>query len=255
MHIDETIMARGRDPAALLAFFMAQRSGSRALVAWLQRHLAKSEVYYYRNVDPFVHWRRSNAEILRSFRVYYAFSEFRPMDMGRPLVAFSVARHPVYRIASLYEMSKVEKTHRYHELSLRATLRDYYREGSADMPNYFHNVNCYRICERHSFDMALETMGSHYGLVGLTEHLDRLSAKLASTYGWPLDPLPPATPDAAKYEALVDPATFAEIAEGNAEDIKLYDYLNGLARAPQSKPTRQRMTQGRRSAKPSLGMR
>jgi hypothetical protein len=238
MYVNDAILERGRDPRSLLAFFFSQRTGSSALTRWLHLKFAKSEVYFFRNVDPFIHWRKLDAETIRDFRVYCAFSEFRPMDFERPVVAFSVVRHPFHRIVSLYEMSKRDKLHRLHELALRTTFEEYYREAAAERPGYFHNVNCYRIAEKPVADAAIEAMGKHYGLVGPTEKLGAMTEKLIEAYGWPLTPLPPASPDEVKYKSYLESPAYEEIVANNREDIKLFDYVTSLGKesAPPPKP-------------------
>ena len=63
MYVDELKLALGQRDDVLLAFFHAQRTGGSAFVRWLKSVLGTTAVYDYRNVDPFIHWVRSNRQL------------------------------------------------------------------------------------------------------------------------------------------------------------------------------------------------
>lgn len=229
--LNTPVLDRGGEEGALLGFFLAQRCGSSALLRWVQGQLGAERVYDYRNVDPFIHWNRQVAGTLDGYAVYSGFSDFRPpKDLRRPFCAFSTVRHPLHRLASLYAMSQRDQLHVYHDLAVRSSFGEYYREGSADRPYYFQNLCCRRIGGRPSFEAALEAMDEYFGIVAVTDALPVMTALLISAYGWDTDPLP--TPDDTSDERYASevPADLRErILEDNAEDLRLFDHV--MARA------------------------
>ena len=226
MFVNKDVFATARSEDALLGFFFAQRTGSRALVRWISETIPWDKVYYYRNVPNFVHWKKTPSEDLKNSLAYAGFSEFVPRDLGgRPFAAFSLVRHPVYRIASLYEVSKRDKLLVYHRVAAASSFEDFYRHVAADRPYYFSNLCCYRIANQVSFAAAQEAMSKHYAAVGLTDQIAAMTRRIADDIGWSIEPLADETSDVVKYAKYLESPALDEILSNNREDLRLFEYV------------------------------
>ena len=235
MFINKETFEKARSKNALLGFFFAQRTGSRALVRWLGGKIPSEKLYFYRNVPNFVHWKKTPDDVLEQAQAYAGFSDFVPRDLGgRPFAAFSVVRHPLFRIASLYEVSKRDKLLVYHPIAAKSSFEDFYRHVAVDRPYYFHNLCCFRIAGDTSFGAAQEAMNKHYAAVGLTDQIGSLTRVISDNLGWSLDPLRDETPDEEKYASYLTSLAVDEILSKNKDDVQLYEYIRGLGQAQKS---------------------
>jgi SAM-dependent methyltransferase len=236
MIVNPALLARGHGADPLFGFYLAQRSGSRALLSWLMAQAGPEPVYSYRTVQGFTHWKHTPAEALAPIRYYAGFSEFTPRDLGgRPVVAFSSVRHPAHRIQSLYTVSQRDTLLVYHSLAKRASLDEFYRTIAQERPYYVRNLCCLRIANEPSFAAAQAMMAAHFGAVAPTDRLGALTRLLIDTYRWPWQPLEDSTPDEAKYAALLGVPGVDRIIGENADDVALYEHVVAAA-APAAAP-------------------
>jgi SAM-dependent methyltransferase len=216
----------GNAENALLAFFQSQRSGSHAVNRWLHTIFDKDDVYFFRNVENFVHWRDQNADLLEGYRIYSGFSDFKPIDLGgRPFVAFASVRHPMHRLISLYGMSKREESHVYHQLAMENDFEDYYLKGSEERPYYFRNLCTQRVSGTDSFDAAQEMMDRYYGAVATVDELPAFTKLIAHHYGWNTDPMEAMQLDADRYAEAMGSPLSERILEENAADLALFEFV------------------------------
>ncbi|MBC2776029.1 class I SAM-dependent methyltransferase [Parasphingopyxis marina] len=221
----------GNAENALLAFFQSQRSGSHAVNRWLHTIFDKDDVYFFRNVENFVHWRDQNSELLADYRVYSGFSDFKPIDLGgRPFVAFASVRHPVHRLISLYGMSKREESHVYHQLAMENDIEGYYRKGSEERPYYFRNLCTQRVSGTDSFDAAQEMMERFFGAVATIDELNPFTKLLSDTYGIGTDPVEAKSMDAEQHPELLNSPFAEQILEENSADLALFEFVAGFDR-------------------------
>jgi hypothetical protein len=235
MFVNEAILRRGRDDDVLFAFFHAQRTGGRAFVRWLAGMLGRSEIHHVLPAisaaggDGFVHWPKVDGELLSGCRLWAGFSNFTPVQLGRPIVCLSVVRHPFFRTASLYRMSRDHQGHFLHDFAKDRSFEEYYRAASARRPEYFHNVNCRRIAGEPSAGAAIQSMHDYFGCVGTTERLGEMMATLREHYGWDLELPPSAPPDEVKYAEHAGSDAYEEIVSLNAADMALFSYVDRRA--------------------------
>jgi SAM-dependent methyltransferase len=226
MYVNPKLLERAADPNVLLAFFLAQRGGSSSLAAWLASAVGEANLYHYRYVPKFVHWRQLPPDQLQFYRAYLGFSDFiLDRNMKKEFVAFSTVRHPVFRLASLYETSKRDRLLVYHKLALSTDLGGFYRAIAVERPYYVQNLCARRIAGQPNAQAAIETMQKYYGAVLPANHVGLLTQVLVETCGFQCPPLVSNRQDEENYGTyLADPAA-KEILEGNSEDVKLYDYV------------------------------
>lgn len=227
MFVNPETLEKGKDPGALFAFFHAQRTGGSTFLRWLNKVFPKNQIFSRPTIGAdYAHWNKINAARLDDFRVFGGFSQYTDKaDMVRPLICFSLSRHPFFRIVSVYHMSKRDKLHYRHDQATRTSLEEFYREVDEQEPSYFRNLICRRICNRPSADAAIETMHRNFGAVTTTATLRDMTDLLAKTYGWAVDPVPPMVPDEERYAGYRSSAIFDDVVEKSAEDLKLYDYV------------------------------
>ncbi|MBC2776028.1 hypothetical protein [Parasphingopyxis marina] len=232
MYVNDTILARAHEPRSLMLFIHSQRTGGSNTLRWLRTHFGDERSYTSRTVDDFRHWRQiEDLHTLDSFDLYGGFSRFIERDIfDRPIYAMANVRHPFYRIASLYGMSRGHQTHWLHEVSLKHSFEDYYRIGSEAKPDYFHNVTTRRLGGQPDFDAAKTIIEKYFGLVALTNYLPEATRVLVDTLGWDDAPMEatPAPPDHIHYARYDDSPVRDEIVANNREDLRLFEFINGL---------------------------
>ena len=208
------------------AFSLRSAPAAQPWCAGSARRFRSDKVYVHHNVPNFVHWKKTPSEDLKNSLAYAGFSEFVPRDLGgRPFAAFSLVRHPVYRIASLYEVSKRDKSLVYHRVAAASSFEDFYRHVAADRPYYFSNLCCYRIANQDSFAAAQEAMSKHYAAVGLADQIAAMTRGIADNIGWSIEPLTDQTSDVVKYAKYLESPALDEILSNNKEDLRLFEYV------------------------------
>jgi hypothetical protein len=238
MIVNQNVADLGIAEDRMLTFFLAQRTGSSALTAWLVEAVGKDKVYDHRNVANFIHWRKCPPERLKGYKVFTGFSDNRIAKAPLPFTGFSVVRHPLFRIRSLYDLSRRKQRHWSHEIAIKNDLAGFYRGGKELQPIYFQNLCCKRIATTPLYEAARQSIDLYFGAVGLTHHLNHFSSFLIATYGWNIDPMPGSMPDEEKYKFVWDDPAVEMILNDNREDLALYEDISksALERFAQSRP-------------------
>jgi hypothetical protein len=210
----------------MLGFFLIPRTGSRVLLRWVRRHMPAEAVYEQRRVTPFVPWKRHERDTLNGYAVYAGFTDFAPEHPSqRPLCAFATIRHPVHRIASLYEFSRENERATHHDLARDRDLEGFFRAGLEQRPELFSDLCCRRVGGEPDFAAARRAMQRWYGAVVTTDALHDGSLLIAETWGWDDDGIPPAPARTSRHEALAGSPAARAILEHNQEDLRLYELV------------------------------
>lgn len=221
----------------MLAFFLTPRTGSRVLLRWVEGHMPADRVYEQRRVRPFVPWGRHERDTLNGFAVYAGFSDFAPAHpSGRPFCAFATVRHPVHRIASLYEFSRDNARAAHHDLATDTDLEGFFRAGLAARPALFSDLCCRRVAGTPEFVAAVRAMRRSYGAVVTTDALHEGSLLIAETWGWDDDGIPPAPARTSRHEALFESPAAGVILEHNQEDLRLFALVAEGGEPPPRRP-------------------
>jgi hypothetical protein len=238
MIVNQNVADLGRSEDRMLTFFLTQRTGSSALTAWLVEALGKDKVYDHRHVADFIRWRECPSEKLKGYKVYTGLEDNRVAKAPVPFTGFSVVRHPLFRIRSLYDMSRGNETHWSHEIATQNDLAGFYRSGKEVLTFYFQNLCCRRIATKPRYEEARKNIDRFFGAVGLTHHLNHFSSFLIATYGWNIEPMPGSVPDEEKYKFVWDDPAVEMILDDNREDLALYEDISksALKRFAQSRP-------------------
>lgn len=215
-----------------MVFIHSQRTGGSNTLRWLRTHFGDDKAYTSKTVDGFKHWRQiEDLHTLDPFDVYGGFSRFIERDtLGRPIYGMANVRHPFYRIASLYGMSRKAESHWLHDVAVKHSFEDYYQIGAEQKPEYFHNMTARRLGGKPDFDSAKAMMEKHFGLVALTNYLPQATKVLVETLGWNIPPMAetPAPPDHVHYARYDDSAVRDEIVANNQEDVRLFEYIDSM---------------------------
>ena len=173
--------------------------------------------------------------VLNGYRLVAGFAEYRNHPLGRPIIALANARHPFYRLISLYKMSRSHPSHFLHDVAIASSFEDWYRIGRERKPFYFHDLVCRRIGGYASADAAIEAMHRDFGMVAPTNFLHEATKALIGNLGWPVDPIEPngAPPDDVNYAKYDASPVRDEIMSNNREDMKLFDYVMNASEQPE----------------------
>jgi SAM-dependent methyltransferase len=229
MFLNRDVLARAVDPAALFVFFHTQRTGGSNMQRWLQDVFPAAATFSRRTDPAYQQWQfLKDFSLLDGKRLVSGFAEYRRHETGRPMIGLANARHPFYRIASLYGMSRSHEGHFLHEISKDASFEAFYREGARIRPRYFNNVLCARIGGAATAAEAVAVMQRDFGMVACTNRLHEATAALAAALGWPVAPIEPsgAAPDEQHYARYNDSPVRDEILANNQEDLRLFEFVD-----------------------------
>jgi SAM-dependent methyltransferase len=235
MYFNKDVLERARDPRSLLVFFHCQRTGGSNVQRWLQQAIDPKQIFSRRTGDSFVQWQKlTDFSILDGYKLVAGFAEYRDYPLERPIIALANARHPFYRIVSLYKMSRGHSSHFMHQIAISSSFEDWYRAGRDSRPFYFHNLQCRRIGGDTSFDAATEAMHRDFGMVAPTNFLHEATTELVKVLGWPIEPMKAtgAPTDDVNYAKFDESPVRDEIMAKNQEDLKLFDYVMNAAQRP-----------------------
>ncbi len=179
-------------------------------------------VHYVRNAKP---WRALTDEDLRGYRAYTGVKDYKRIDISRPCILIGILRHPLYRAVSLYHYVKKKPDHRQYELAQRTGMDEFYLRASEEMPQYYRNLQCKRICGQPDADHALKRIRSSYFAVGFTNHLAAFVQSLGRELGWRPLAIETLPQDSDRYEAQISDAFREMVLRENAEDLALYDAM------------------------------
>jgi len=232
MFINKAVLERGRKKNALLVFLHCQRTGGSNFSRWINTRFENEEIYSRRTSDPYTHWHSlEDLSVLDDALLVSGFSYYKEHPVDRPIVFLSNVRHPFYRVVSLFQMSRENKNHFMHDISKDGSFEDFYRIGTERRDYYFNNLMSKRIGGQASFEIAKAKMEKNFAIVGTTYNLDLMTAKLCEALDWDLEPIEPngKKPDEEQYESYRSSPVYEEVLERNAQDLKLFEYVNFLA--------------------------
>ena len=144
-------------------------------------------------------------------------------DVGDRYVV-SVVREPVERILSAYRYAKSWKEHPRHAELAHMSVAEFVDDHLNDGPR--RNLQCRKLCGAADCDDALRMARQHVDLLGAVEVMDRFVAALGERLGVALeDRRDNRSPDQTPTRADLEPALIARLESGNAEDVKLWNYV------------------------------
>jgi hypothetical protein len=224
--INEKLIPLARDPATLLVFPHAQRTGGRTMRSKVLVGLFGEKLVYNSHYLPETkEWYELTDEDIAPFRAYVDIFNFSEPNFTRPFVLLGLIRHPLYRAVSYYFYVRQRAKHTQHELAKQTTMEEYFRQGSALKAKYHSNVQCMRICGQADTDAAINLIRRRYVGVGLTGKVGLYIAALGERLGWPRLNLEKLPPDEERYGKLITPEYRDMVLALNQADLQLYEAL------------------------------
>lgn len=226
MIVSSELLSRAMEDGGLICFFHAQRTGGSELRQFFVRAYGQEAVYAAQYVQPYKKWLKLTSDDIDAFRVFVGTDSFKPKDLGRPVTNVGIVREPFFRTVSIYNYCKTKFGHPLRDLALGHNFEDFFNEAVKIRPQYLINMCCRRLCGEPSYDAAMDSAHANFGIVGLTERLDIMTAKLIDAYKLiGVAGSRSAGSDEGRYVSYLSSPIRDKILELNAEDLRLYQYL------------------------------
>lgn len=220
-------LATASDP--LIAFFHSQRTAGTTIKEAFKAECGVPEVYYQRTVDDFLKWRDLSDDRLSGKRVFAAHDNYTRNDsVTRPLFLFSVVRDPVDRAISLYYYLRNREEHRLHGPALENDVNAFYRVAADIAHEYVANTQCRRVCGQPDFDTARKTILEEFALVAPYDNVDKAMHCVGEFFSFEEPNRFKMKKSRTQAQAGIDSETVAEIRRLNAEDVKLFAFVNEI---------------------------
>lgn len=165
----------------LIYFIHMPKTGGSTLTTIIQKNFKKHEIlpYFHYKEDFEEALKRVNADNLKIIHGHYWFGIHE--HINRPFSYFTVLRHPVERVVSLYYyLTSIEgkRYDRYRAMTLdefvmnkiEANIQTGFLSGSINKPSVL---------------KAVRNLRKHFDVVGTTEQFDETLFLLGKRYGWP----------------------------------------------------------------------
>jgi hypothetical protein len=156
----------------------------------------------------------------------------------------AVLRNPVERVVSFFRHQERDRQSEYHEqIAAGMSMVDLLRSGRChQVDNHMTRMlsgrdSPHSAVDRTALDDAMGNLQAHFGLVGLTEHMEETVVRLGRRLEWgsrPIAPLPVLNVDPRPPPPL--PEVVREvIMRHNALDVELYDRVSEAFAAEDSR--------------------